>query len=55
MEAKGGVHLLARKRAERSALIAAASRNKTFQECADAYKEAHSQDYSNAYSLEEIV
>jgi len=47
MEAKGGVHLLARRRAERSALIAAASRNKTFKECAVAYMEAHASDYSS--------
>jgi len=47
LEAKGGVNLLARKRAQRSALIAAASRNKTFKECAKAYMEAHSSDYTN--------
>ncbi len=46
-EAKGGVNLLARKRAQRSALIAAASRNKTFRECAEAYMEAHASDYTN--------
>jgi integrase len=46
-EAKGGVNLLARKRAQRSALIAAASRNKTFTECAEAYMEAHASDYTN--------
>ena len=47
LEAKGGVNLLARKRAQRSALIAAASKNKTFQQCAEAYMEAHASDYSN--------
>lgn len=47
LEAKGGVNLLARKRAQRSALIAAASKNKTFTECAEAYMEAHAPDYSN--------
>lgn len=47
LEAKGGVNLQARKRAERSALIAAASRNKTFQQCAEAYMEAHASDYTN--------
>jgi len=47
LEAKGGVNLLARKRAQRSALIAAASRNKTFGECAKAYIEAHASDYTN--------
>lgn len=46
-EAKGGVNLLARKRAQRSALIAAASKNKTFTECAQAYMEAHTSDYTN--------
>lgn len=47
LEARGGVNLLARKRAQRSALIAAASRNKTFRDCADAYVEAHATDYTN--------
>ena len=47
LEAKGGVNLLTRKRAERSALIAAASRNKTFQQCAESYIEAHASDYTN--------
>ncbi len=47
LEAKGGVNLLARKRAQRSALIAAAARNKTFRDCAAAYMEAHATDYTN--------
>lgn len=47
LEAKTGVNLAAKKRAQRSALIAAASKNKTFSECADAYMEAHASDYSN--------
>lgn len=47
LEAKGGINLLARKREQRSSLIAAASRNKTFQDCAEAYMEAHASDYSN--------
>jgi integrase len=46
-EARGGVNLIARKRAQRSALIAAASRNKTFKDCAEAYMKAHASDYSN--------
>ena len=46
-EAKGGVNLLARKRTQRSALIAASAKNKTFRECADAYMEAHASDYTN--------
>lgn len=47
LEAKGGVNLLARKRAQKSALIAAASKNKTFRDCAEAYMEAHASDYTN--------
>lgn len=46
-EARQGVNLKAKKVAVRSALLAAAARNKTFQECADAYMEAHSADYTN--------
>lgn len=46
-EAREGVNLKAKKVATRSALLAAAARNKTFQECADAYMEAHSADYTN--------
>lgn len=46
-EAKGGINLIARKRAQRSALIAAASRNKTFRDCAEAYMEAHASDYTS--------
>ncbi|MEY4644738.1 MAG: hypothetical protein RLZZ596_1569 [Pseudomonadota bacterium] len=47
LEAKGGVNLLARKRAQNSALIAAAAKNKTFRDCADAYMSAHASDYTN--------
>jgi len=47
IEAKQGINLKAKKRAERSALLAAASKNKTFKECAEAYMEAHSKDYSS--------
>lgn len=47
MEARQGVNLKAKKRAQRSALISAASKNKTFKECAQAYMEAHSSDYTN--------
>ena len=47
LEAKGGVNLLAKKRAQRSALIAAAAKNKTFRDCAEAYMEAHASDYTN--------
>jgi len=48
LEAKGGVNLLARNRAQRSALIAAVSRNKTLRDCAEAYMQAHASDYTNA-------
>ena len=47
IEAKQGVNLNAKKRAERSALLSAAAKNKTFRECAEAYIEAHSSDYSS--------
>jgi integrase len=47
LEAKQGVNLKAKKRAQRSSLIAAAAKNKTFRECAEAYMEAHSSDYSS--------
>ena len=44
---KDGIDPVARKRAQRSAAIAAASKDKTFEECASAYIAAHSSDYSN--------
>ena len=47
IEAKQGVNLKAKKHAERSALLSAASKNKIFKECAEAYMEAHSSDYSS--------
>ena len=47
VEAKQGVNLKTKKRAERSALLLAASKNKTFRECANAYMEAHASDYTN--------
>lgn len=47
LEAKQGVNLKAKKQAQRSALIVAASRNKTFKDCAKAYMDAHSSDYSS--------
>ena len=47
LEAKGGINLVARKRAQRSALITAAAKNKTFQDCAQTYMQAHATDYSN--------
>jgi integrase len=47
MEARQGVNLKAKKRSLRSSLIAAAAKNKTFKDCAEAYMEAHSSDYTN--------
>ena len=46
-QAKQGVNLKAKKRSERSSLIAAAAKNKTFIECAEAYMDAHSSDYTS--------
>ena len=46
-DARQGVNPKEKKKSARSALLSAAARNKTFQECADAYMKAHSQDYSN--------
>ena len=47
IDARQGVNLVAKKRAQRSALIVAAAKNKTFKDCAEAYMEAHSSDYSS--------
>jgi len=47
IEAKQGVNLKAKKRNERSALLSAASKNKTFRDCAIAYMQAHESDYTN--------
>ncbi len=47
VKAKLGVNLKAKKRTERSALLSAASKNKTFRECAIAYMEAHASDYTS--------
>lgn len=47
IEARQGVNLVAQKRAQRSALIVAAAKNKTFNECAEAYMDAHSSDYTS--------
>jgi integrase len=46
-DARQGVNPKEKKKSARSALLSAAAKNKTFQECADAYMKAHSQDYSN--------
>lgn len=45
LEAKQGVNLVQRKKAQRSAVMAAASKNKTFSECAQAYMLSHAADY----------
>jgi len=47
VEAKQGVNLKAKKRALRSSLLSAAAKNKTFKECAEAYMDAHSSDYTS--------
>jgi integrase len=47
VEAKQGVNLKAKKRALRSSLLSAAAKNKTFRECAEAYIDAHSSDYTS--------
>ena len=46
VDAKKGINLKTQKRAKRSALLSAASKKKTFKECAEAYIEAHSSDCS---------
>ena len=45
LEARQGVNLIERKKVQRSALLAAASKNKTFNDCAQAYMDAHATDY----------
>jgi integrase len=47
IEARQGIDLKAKKRAQRSSIIVAAAKNKTFKECAEAYMDAHSSDYSS--------
>jgi len=47
VEAKLGVNLKAKKRTERSAMLSAASKNKTFRECAIDYMQAHESDYTS--------
>jgi integrase len=47
LDAKQGVNLSQRKKAQRSAVLAAASKNRTFRECALAYMDSHSTDYRN--------
>ena len=47
IEARQGINLKAKKRAQRSSIMVAAAKNKTFKECAEAYMDAHSSDYTN--------
>ena len=47
IQAKQGINLKAKKRADKSALLSAAAKNKTFRDCAEAYMEAHASDYTN--------
>lgn len=47
IDARQGVDLKAKKKAQRSALMVAAAKNKTFKECAEAYMDAHSSDYTS--------
>lgn len=47
IEARQGVDLKAKKKAQRSALMVAVAKNKTFKECAEAYMDAHSSDYTS--------
>jgi hypothetical protein len=47
LEARQGINLKIKKQQQRSALIAASFKAKTFRECAEAYMQAHSSDYTN--------
>ena len=47
VEARQGINPLTRRRSEKSAQINYAAKQKTFQECAKAYIEAHASDYGN--------
>jgi integrase len=47
VEAKLGINLKVKRRDERSALLSAASKNKTFRDCAIAYMQAHERDYTS--------
>ena len=47
IEARQGINLKAKKRAQRSSIMVAAAKNKTFKECAEAYMDAHSSDYTS--------
>ncbi|MEY4351716.1 MAG: hypothetical protein RL078_1795 [Bacteroidota bacterium] len=47
LDARQGINLKVQRQQQRSAFIAASSKNKTFKECAEAYMQAHSSDYTN--------
>ena len=47
LDARQGINLKVQRQQQRSALIAASSKNKTFRECAEAYMQAHSSDYTS--------
>jgi integrase len=48
LDVKNGINPLAKKKTEKSALLAQAAKQKTFKECAEAYTKAHASDYTNA-------
>jgi integrase len=47
LDVKDGIDPIARKQAQRSALLAAAAKSKTFRDCAEAYMKAHASDYTS--------
>lgn len=47
LELRQGINPLTKRRAERSAMLDASSKQKTFRECAGSYMETHSSDYRN--------
>ena len=47
LEVRNGINPVARKREEKSQLLAETAKRKTFKECAQAYMEAHASDYTN--------
>ena len=46
-DARKGIDPKAQRKSAKSALLASAAKNKTFQECAETYMESHASDYSN--------
>lgn len=47
LDVKNGINPLAKKKTEKSALLAQAAKQKTFKECAEAYTKAHASDHTN--------